>query len=108
MSKGKILIEYSVDKLDKVFYEVRLAIHKVTEEYGYDESKLRIAIPKYFCDMLETNMLRHISETPFFLSDNKRKMFGIEVVPNYDNFIVVFHEDTPMILDSNYVVVDLK
>lgn len=108
MDKRKILIEFSVDKLEKVFYEVRAGIFKVTEQCGFDESKLRVAIPKYFCDMIESNVLRDLSETPFFLSDNKRKIFGIEVVPNYDNFIVIFHEDMPMFLESTYVVVDLK
>lgn len=58
--------------------------------------------------MLTNGVLRRIEETPLFLSDNKLKFYGIEVIPNYDNFIVIFHEDMPLFLENFYVVVDLK
>lgn len=108
MAKTRILIEFPGDRLDRVFYEVRAGIDKVTQQCGWDDSKLRIAMPKYFYEMLERNLLRHVSETPLLLSEQKRTFFGIDIVPNYDNFIVIFHEDMPMFLENFYVVVDLR
>lgn len=108
MAKTRILLEFPEDRLLRVFYETRAAIQKVTEQCGFDDSKLRIAIPKYFVEMISNGYLIRIEETPFLLSDKKLTFFGIEVIPNYDNFIVVFHEDMPLFLENFYVVVDLR
>lgn len=36
MAKNRILIEFTGDKLDKVFYEVKVGINKVVEQCGFD------------------------------------------------------------------------
>lgn len=108
MAKERILIEFTPERLDRVFYETRAAIDSVINQCGLDESKLKIAIPKYFIEMINSNRFIHFLETPFLLSDDKITFFGIEVTLNYDNFIVVFHEDMPMFLENYYEVIDLK
>lgn len=108
MKKPRILIEFTTDKLDAVFYEIRAGIQKVTQQTCFDDEKLRIAMPKYFIDMLLGNYLRNIDHTPATTDSGKFYLFGIEVVLHYDNFIVVFHEDMPMFLENYYVVVNLK
>jgi len=108
MANSRKLVEVSIDKLDLVFFEIRKAINEVTMQCGMDDSKLKIAIPKYFCDCIKNSYLKPIQNTPFQNENEKDFMFGIEVIPNYDNFIVVFHEDMPMFLDTNYKVIDLK
>jgi hypothetical protein len=108
MAKTRILIEFTGDRLDRVFYETRKAINTVTEQVGYNDDKLRIAMPKYFIDMLQLNLLRELDLTPLEVANSKITFFGIEVTLNYDNFIVVFHEDMPAFLENYYVVVDLK
>lgn len=108
MSKNRILVSFTADQLYKVFYEVKVAINKVVEQCGLDESKLRIAIPKYFTDILTSGYILRFEETPLFLSDDKLRFYGVEVIPNFDNFIVVFHEDMPLFIENFYVVVDLK
>lgn len=107
MAKNKILIKFDDEKLDRVFYQVRVGIKKVIDQCGDDASRIRIAVPKYFVDMLGGNYLRHINQTPLSI-DDKITFFGYTVNYNFDNFIVVYHEDMPMFLENYYAIIDLK
>ncbi len=106
MNKKRILIKFDNDKLDRIFYEVRVGINNVIDQCGFDDSKIRIAMPKYFFDILINN-LRLINLTPLSIDENPT-FFGYTVSFNFDNFIVVFHEDMPIFLENYYAVIDLK
>lgn len=94
--------------IDRVLGEINVGINYVTQRVGFDDGKLRIAIPKYFIGLLNDNFKNTVSYKSEEKVTNKVFLFGIEVVLNYENKIVIFHEDMPILKDVLYVTVDLN
>jgi hypothetical protein len=106
--KKRILVTLTTDKIHEILHQVRRAIIKVSKENDINHQYLRVAIPKYFIDLVNYANSNEVSMNAFDSGNNKLTIFGIEVVYNYENFIVVFHEQCPVFLDIDYEVIDLK
>lgn len=100
-----ILAKFTEDRINEILYDVRKAVHELQLQNLNDEG-FRIQMPSYFSELLIYNNQRFV--TGFSFDKNNLKCFGIEVVPSYDNFIVVYHKDMPLYQNTAYQVIDLK
>ena len=106
--KKRILVTLTTDKIHEILKQVRIAIRKVSKDNDFHHQYLKVAIPKYFIDLINYANSVEFSQNAFNNENSKLTIFGIEVVYNYENFIVVFHEQAPVYLDIDYEVIDLK
>lgn len=106
MENYRILAQMPEDKLNEILYNVRIAINEILEQ-GFNEKEIQIAVPKYFVELL--NLKKGFVESyPLMYLDGEFTFFGYRPIWNYDNYIVVYHVDMPLYLESTYKVINLK
>ena len=107
MENFRTLAEMPEDKFQQIFYDVRKAIDEVQQQ-DFNPDEIQIAIPKYFVDLMNHRKDVMQGSNALVYSDNEVTFFGYKRVWNFDNYIVVYHPDMPLYLESNYKVIKLK
>ncbi|MCP4984871.1 MAG: hypothetical protein GY928_02040 [Colwellia sp.] len=104
--KMRKIIEFTEDKIDEIMYDIRKSIHGLYQQ-NLNQSGIRIQIPDYFCDYIMRASEKHSHN--FIFDEHKIKnLYGIQVLPAYDNFIIVYNIDMPLYENTAYQVINLK
>src|SRR5690554_4392398 len=96
MENYKILMTMELSKLQEIFHQVYVGINKIVDQMGDTDDKIIVSVPKYFVDILRNRRFFEYRTTALFLDEKRPTFFGRPIQWNFDNYIVVFHEDMPL------------
>lgn len=77
--------------LEDIENKIQEAVYLV-EALNFRRNEIKISMPKYFPEILMRRLMHH---NPYMDLKNMRYL-GCEVIYNYANNIVVFHDDMPL------------
>ena len=86
---------------------IRSATIDIALDWDYEIDKIKISMPEhYIC------RLRNMMDRSFKIKSNKYEttrmtLFGFDVLPNYENNIVVFHTDMPLNKHIKPIVIEV-
>lgn len=92
--------------IGNLFCEIERALFRLRSELFTQmrEEEIRIAMPQYLINILGDSM---VPRTNVDCSSLQKKLFGIQLVPHYDNSVVIYHIDAPLCDNSNYKIIKL-
>ena len=100
---NNVIFEIEVEGIEAIMHKIKAAIH-TTKKNGTFYRDLKIAMPSYFKQLLEHNNNIYVAN---YIQVPYRTFLGLEVVKNYDNNIVIYHEDMPS-LGIEPIKIELK
>lgn len=101
------IISFQLNQIDEIYYQIRRSIDVVNSQNGRDICPT-ISMPNYFRDLLIHYLNQTVSGGAWNTENKELTLFGSKIIPAFDNFIVVFHEDTPLYNSLTYEVIDLN
>ena len=93
MNRGNIITvdQVTIDNVDNIINGIKKARHEVLK-YHYPGEEIKVAIPAYFLRAIAMRM-RYTGNASVQHRKGELKLFSCEVVDNYQNNIVVYHEN---------------
>ena len=88
-------------RLDDLLFQIRAAIGEL--ELQFYQHEIKIAMPEYMIEVFFRYDLHR-----YFTAEKITSLCGCEIVPHYENMIVVFHPDMPLKTDASYQIIDIR
>lgn len=101
--------QWKFKEFEIIYYKIRIAIDELDKQ-KLSRAGIRLSIPAYFVELMQrANNLEFCGvKAPLDVEDDEITMFGCKITPAFENFIVVYHLDSPAYKDSTYSVIDLQ
>lgn len=102
---------YHIDETQyqEIAFNIKQAIFRIQGHNGFDDEGMRIAMPEILIQLLRRVPNMTTMEIPMQIDDCGNMTFmGYKVIEHYDNMVVVFHKDMPLLQNSSWEPVDLR
>ena len=92
---------FETQRLDELLFDIRKALGEL--ELQFYQHEIKIAMPEYMNEVFFRYDLHQ-----YITAEKRTELFGCEIVPHYENMIVVFHPDMPLKTDNAYQIIDIR
>ena len=96
--------QFTPSEIERIHHRVLIGINTVTQ-LGFPKHQVLLQVPKYFIDMMMYKTT--VNTSPVSIFENETTYFGKKILPSFGNFIVVYHEDMPLLREAKQVIITL-